>query len=99
MAHSHSDSDNVFPQDLMDKLQRKADAMTELGLNVITRGKETETPLWERSVNDIYVKRMPDDEDGILRISIGGPAAAYCVIRGDANACLAQLCRKVVWSA
>jgi hypothetical protein len=80
----------------MDRLQRRADAMVDLKQSIITAGKDGEVPLKEWSACGVGVKQLPNDEQGILRISIGGgdhlPVNAdYCVYRGDRQACIELL--------
>ena len=86
---THRDDD--FEID-MESLERKAHEMTEARENVITAG-EAETAVRQWKHKGTSVTQMPDDEHGLLRISIGGsptnarPKLAYCVFRGDRVEC------------
>ena len=79
---SHSDID-------YEDLRRKADALTLARLNKITAGAANEVPELEERHGFMSVTKMPDDEHGILRISIGGNTdSAYVVFRGDRQQCV-----------
>lgn len=68
-------------------LQGRADAMVKNKLSQITAGKDGEEVLEEWQTNEVHVRHLPDDEQGILRISIGGGQTPvplnYCVFRGS----------------
>ena len=82
---SHSNFD--FP-----RLRERASEMLRKNLSTITAGEAHEQPLgeWE-APNGVHVKRLPDDEQGILRVSVGGGIQSvdinYCVFRGDPIKC------------
>jgi hypothetical protein len=74
-----------------DSLKRKAAAMQELGLSQITGGFPGEAELARWKHETMHVTKRPDDEHGIVRVSIGGSDEhqdiAYCVFRGDILKC------------
>lgn len=84
-----SHDNNDFDPELLASLQAKAERMTEEGKNTITAGAEGEELLAKYTSDRVSVKKLPDDEHGILRISIGGildgrPGPwGYLVFRGD----------------
>lgn len=67
--------------------------------NIVTAGKEGEPALEKWNACSTAVQKLPDDERGILRISVGGDGdqriGYYCVFRGDRHKCLKAL-RKAV---
>lgn len=91
---SHDDAEhlNAERREFMDKLRQRAFKMTAEGKSEITGGKVGEQPLDGWKSNKFHVQQMPDDEQGILRISIGGGITIeqlnYLVFRGDRLACL-----------
>lgn len=94
---THFDSDSG---DFLRRLQERADSMERRGLSQITSGKSGEPILEEWESHGVHVRRMPDDEQQILRISIGGGTLApvelnYCVFRGPHGACV-DLLRKAL---
>jgi len=94
---THDDRDARLPG-WLDSLREKADAMIAVGESQITAGKPGEKPLVEYVRAGVRVTQLPDDEHGILRLSIGGhPAApfdtAYLVFRGDRGQCQSLLRR------
>jgi len=70
--------------------------MEEEGKSKITSG---DPPLQEWQSNNVHVKQLPDDEQGILRISVGGGQTPvpldYLVFRGSHGACV-DLLRKAL---
>ena len=94
---SHSDSD--ARTGWLNSLKKKAEKMKTAGLSEITSGKPEEEVLAEWESHKVNVRHLPDDEHGILRISIGESEEpipfAYCVFRGDCNACC-NLLRKAL---
>lgn len=84
---THEDVDFDWP-----RLQERAKEMTKRGASQITAGEPGEEVLqsWD-SANGVSVKQLPDDEQGILRISVGGGIQKidvnYCVCRGDLAKC------------
>lgn len=77
----------------MDRLKKRAEQ--DKGRSQITAGTDTEEPLAWWVHGEVHVKHMPDDEQGILRISIGGGHTPvplnYCVIRGGVGQCIELL--------
>ena len=77
-----------------DRLQDRARAGQRESLAEITAGKpgEKDVDKW-RARCGMNVIQRPDDEQGILRISVGGQPAIldYCVFRGDREKCAALL--------
>lgn len=91
---SHADGDAT---EFMSRHDQRAREMLALGLSKLAAG---DPPLAEWSHRGMNVERLPDDEQRILRISIGGGDhlpinGDYCVFRGDRLACL-RLLRKAV---
>lgn len=93
MAHTHDD------RDWHDSLKRKAAAMQELGLSQITTGKPGESALATWKCRNMVAARMPDDDHGITRISIGGASENldenYLVFRGEPITCRALLSQAI----
>jgi hypothetical protein len=93
---THQDSSHVS-QEFMRRLQGRASEMVERGESQITGGKPGEQPLAEWDYAGVGVRHMPEDEQGIIRISIGGGDTPvpldYCVIRGDIGKCIDLLRR------
>ena len=95
---THSDNDGLH-NEFMDRLKRRALAMTKNKESGITAGKEGEMELMSWKHGKICVKHLPDDEQGILRISLGGGPTPvpmdYCVIRGSVGQCIELLERAI----
>lgn len=78
-------------------LQSKAARMTEDGKSTIAGGAPNESPICEwHANNNVFCRKMPDDEHGILRISVGGGDSTpvqlnYCIVRGGVGHCIALL--------
>lgn len=89
---THSDADSSA---FLNRLTERADQMVRDGKSKITAGAEGETPLAEWDHNGIRVTHMPPDEQGILRISIGGGVIQcpfkYATFRGDRGLCISLL--------
>ncbi|MGH7501301.1 MAG: hypothetical protein ACREL7_06020 [Longimicrobiales bacterium] len=88
---THRDDD---AQKWLDSLRSKAERMMAAGESEITAGREREgeTPLSEYVRDGVHVRQLPDDEHGILRISIGAAPyqvgeTSYLVFRGDRGRC------------
>ena len=90
---SHEDSQHRFIEQLRERAARarKAEA------SVITAGEKNEKELgsWKAS-NGVHCKHLPDDPQGILRLSIGGgehlPVTMnYLVVRGKIGKCIELL--------
>lgn len=86
---SHDDRD--FRDNWMKSLKEKAEKMRAAGESSITGGKVGEEPLEQWKSHRVGVVHLPDDEHGILRISIGSSdepvELSYCVFRGNHNDC------------
>ena len=87
-------------EDFMGRLRDRADEAMRAGSSTITAGKEGEQALEKWKANGVHVQRLPEDEQGVLRISIGGgpnlPVALnYCSFRGNRRHCL-HLLKKAV---
>jgi len=93
---THDDRD--FGRQFMEKLEGRAKKMVEQQMSTITSGFPGETAIdaWI-GAGGIHVTKMPDDEQGILRISVGGGIPTldgdYCTFRGNRAACLDLLSR------
>jgi len=95
---SHDDRD--FRDDWLDSLKHKADSMMAEKKSEITGGQEGEQPLAEWKGKGVFVRHMPPDEHGILRISLDGGEETpiplnYCVFRGNRGHCI-DLLRKAL---
>lgn len=100
---SHSDHDSPLPpkalselfeaekergiRQCVENLERRAAEMSERGENLITAGRDGERVLGEWRRRGVLIRRMEDDPDRVLRISIGAPEwagnQAYLVFRGE----------------
>jgi hypothetical protein len=94
---THDDRD-ALPPGWLDSLRVKAQKMVEAGESQITAGKPDEKPLTDYRRGGVAVTQLPEDEHGILRLSIGcHPDApidtAYLVFRGDRGKCQSLLRR------
>jgi hypothetical protein len=100
---SHLDSDRLqrqIPAKFLEQLAERANRIKAEERSKIAGGAPGEKPLTEWEAGGIAVRQLPDDEQGILRISIGGGdnlpiTVNYCVFRGERGACLALLRRAV----
>lgn len=95
---SHQDFDAQIQ--FMDRLRRRAADMTEAGQSKITGGVDGEEILSEWKRGGVSVRQLPPDEQGILRISVGGGTDTpvelnYCVYRGSHSKCV-DLLRKAL---
>jgi hypothetical protein len=76
----------------LNRLQERADDMVRDRASEITAGKEGEAELGRWKHAGVHVTHLPPDEQGILRISIGGGLDIvpmnYCVFRGDRGPCI-----------
>jgi len=86
---SHQDTDHTA--EILKELKYKAEVMTSLQKNRIA----AEKPIRAWSHDKIRVEHLPDDEHGVLRISIGGhpdfTRSEYCNFRGDQSRCIKLL--------
>lgn len=98
MAQSHSDLSHDA-KEFMEKLTKRANEMTKGRLSEIAAGKEGEQEIGSWSIDGVGIIQRPGDEQGILRISIGGGDTPlplnYCTFRGDLCACI-DLLEKVI---
>lgn len=74
------------------KLERRANRMVRDHSSQITAGRPGERAEASWMACGIHVTKLPDDEQGILRVSVGGGVAGfdadYCVFRGDQRRCV-----------
>ena len=82
----------------MGRLYERANDMLRNRASEITAGKPGEKPLGQWDSNGVHVTQMPDDEQGILRVSIGGGIEGmnYCVFRGKLRHCVELLEQSLV---
>lgn len=99
---THDDTNHGLRELFLEQLRGRADSAEKAGASLITAGSPDEEPLgqWKAS-NGMHVKHMPDDEQGILRISAGGgehlPVTMnYLVIRGPVGQCIDLLEKALV---
>jgi hypothetical protein len=99
---SHLDSDSPARSRIaklfMDELEQRAGKIKSMERSKITGGTDGEPTLAEWQAEGVHVRQLPDDPQGILRISVGGgnhlPVSVnYLVFRGDRSACIDQLRR------
>lgn len=76
-----------------DRLKRRADNASWQGSNSVAAGLPGEQVIDQWQHGNIICKKMPDDPQKVLRISVGGLAGlgAYCVMRGDIDECVKML--------
>lgn len=95
--NTHDDKDaDPRRSEFMRQLMARSDRMREAGFSQIAAGKNGEKALEEWQANGVYIRHMPDDSQGILRISIGGGDSTpvslnYCTFRGRKQDCVALL--------
>lgn len=96
---THYDSNH---SKFIDELRQRAEKAEKAAAAVITAGQEGEQELgrWKAS-NGVHCRHLPDDPQGILRISIGGgedlPVTMnYVVIRGKVGQCIDLLEKALV---
>lgn len=94
--------DEQHRKEFMELLEARAKVGKATKASEITTGKAGEEPLakWKGS-NGVHVTHMPDDEQGILRISCGGgdnlPVTMnYLTIRGRVGECISLLEKALV---
>lgn len=94
---THIDSQHT--RDWFEKLKAAADKNRAEGKSRITGGRDGEEILSQWDHGGVSVRHLPDDEHGILRISIGGGQTPvplnYLVFRGDHTQCV-DLLRKAL---
>lgn len=88
---SHQDLDHDERSRVIDELRCKAEVLSDLGRNRVTNDKVLEQ--WNH--DGIRVQMLPEDRNGVLRISIGGhpgiERSEYCNFRGDQQQCIRLL--------
>lgn len=97
---THRDSDaESLRNEWLENLKQDADLCRLQGKSLITGGKEDEPVLNEWKRKGVHVRQLPDDEHGILRISVGGGETPvplnYLVFRGNHTRCV-DLLRKAL---
>jgi hypothetical protein len=95
---THGDSEHNF----IAKLRERAAKANTAAASVIAAGEKDEQELgsWKAS-NGVYCRHLPDDPQGILRLSIGGgehlPVTMnYVVVRGKIGQCIELLEKALV---
>jgi hypothetical protein len=84
---SHKDRPDHADDALLKQLMDRAKELTEAKENVITAGDD-EQPLRGWKHRGMSIQQMPDDPQGVLRISVGGNVGfGYCTFRGPREAC------------
>jgi hypothetical protein len=96
---THEDMNHNY-KEFLKRLEKRAANMVRDKQSEITAGKEDENPLAVWKSHGIQCVHMPDDEQGILRISVGGGnempiSFNYCTIRGGVGPCIALLERAI----
>lgn len=95
-THFDNDHRDAARQDFLKELELRAELMSDLAKNDLQDGNVLAD--WKH--DGMRCQLLPDDRQGILRISIGGgddlPVMAdYCNIRGDIGKCIRLLERAV----
>ena len=99
-THRDSDAQNSTLRELfaegsneMERLKERAGEMVAKGESQITAGKPGEAPLIETVIRGVHVRQLPDDEQGITRVSVGGVTGefVYCTFRGKVGSSRAML--------
>lgn len=84
--------DQTHSDEWMKRLRKRAAQMKRDKAAEITAGADGEKPLAEWDAHGVGVRHMRPDEQGILRISIGGGDTPvplnYCVFRGELGECI-----------
>ncbi len=97
--YEHEGKQGQLSKEFMDLLTARAEKIRAAKGSEITGGKEGELILEEWQRHGIYIRHLPDDEQGILRISIGGGNTPvplnYLVFRGSHSKCV-DLLRKAL---
>ena len=90
---SHMDTDHRESERkrVLKQLRLKSELLSELGKNRHNNQRVLEQWTHDR----IRVQMLPEDEQGVLRVSIGGhpeiKPSEYCNFRGDQGRCIALL--------
>ena len=76
-------------------LKERAAEMESSGQSTIAAGEPGDAAIAEWQYGTVTVRHMPEDQRGVLRISIGGGPTPvnvdYCTFRGDREACISLL--------
>lgn len=87
--------DDFSHEDFFKRLLERANDSVENRRSEITTGKPDERPLSSWRARGVECVHLPPDEQGILRISIGGGhphvELNYCNFRGDLGKCISLL--------
>jgi len=87
--------DNCHRSEFMDRLIERSESMIENKESEITAGKPDELELASWRHKRFHCRHLPDDEQGILRISVGGGETPlpmnYLVFRGTVGRCIQLL--------
>ena len=99
MANSHENGSHEKAE-FMAELKRRSDEMRASRSSTIAAGDKGEASLAEWKSNEMQVVHMPDDPQGIARVSIGGGHSTpinldYCTIRGGVGECIMLLERAI----
>ena len=90
---THEDGSHVG--EFLRRLKERATQMKQDRASEITGGKDGEKELARWDAEGIQCIHRPEDEQGVLRISVGGGETPvplnYCVIRGDLGQCIELL--------
>ena len=83
--HTHEDSSHS--RAWISSLKEKMERMTAEKQNAIAGPEDIPLAAWKSKANGMYVRHMPDDEHGVVRVSVGGGDTTpvtlnYCTIRG-----------------
>lgn len=96
-THRSHDHDHLFTK----RLEERADEAVAAGASTVAAGRPGEQPLaeWQAS-NGVHVHHMVDDEQKILRISVGGGdnlpvPMTYTTFRGDRLECIKLLSKAI----
>jgi hypothetical protein len=81
------EKDGRSPAELEVALRRRMLEACDQGTNLITAGQDGEQVIFNKTHGGILFRRLPDDPDRVLRVSIGMPEwdtnQAYLIFRGD----------------
>ncbi len=99
-THMDSDFAGETRKRFMEALEARADKAIQDQTSKITGGMDGEQPINQWKRRGVEVRELPADEQGILRISVGGgddtPVSLnYCVFRGNHAKCV-DLLRKAL---
>lgn len=90
-SHVDRDAESVLPPHFWSRLKGRADRAMRGDMSGIAGGLPDESVLAEWRYKTLSIVERPEDEQKIVRISVGGgvPGAdiSYCVFRGDRTQC------------